>query len=75
MKEKKEREAELERLRLLEEERIEAERKAKEEEEERKAMEEAEKLAAEARKMEEERLQVNYSRACLRFLTSNCDSR
>merc|ERR1719328_593900 len=57
MKEKMEREAELERQRLAEIERIEEERRLKEEEEERKAMEEAEKIAAEARRIEEERLQ------------------
>merc|ERR1712203_1274747 len=53
MKEKMEREAELERQRLAEIERIEEERRLKEEEEERKAMEEAEVLAAAARKVEE----------------------
>ncbi|XP_071746870.1 uncharacterized protein [Lepeophtheirus salmonis] len=57
MKEKKEREAELERQRLAELERIENERLEKEEEEERLAMVEAEKLAGEARKVEELRLQ------------------
>merc|ERR1712150_107311 len=57
MKEKMEREAELERQRQAEIERIEEEKRLKEEEEERRAMEEAEKLAAEARKIEEERLQ------------------
>ena len=52
-----EREAELERLRLEEEARVEAERIRREEEEERRIMEETERLAEEARKAEEERIQ------------------
>lgn len=63
MKEKKEREEELERQRLAELERIEEERRQKEEEEERRAMEEAERIAAEARKAEEERLEKAIAEA------------
>lgn len=56
MKEQKEREAELERLRLEEEARLAEEQRIREEEEERKMIEDTERLAAEGRRLEDERI-------------------